>query len=69
MSLKVLGEEECRALGMGSYLAVAQGSKDGPEFIHLTYTPKGEPARCVTSTQSPHPKRECRALHGGGVGP
>ena len=38
--IKVLGLEECTALKMGAYLAVSQGSKDGPEFIHLTYKPK-----------------------------
>lgn len=39
--VKVLGQAECEARKMGAYLAVAQGSKDGPEFIHLSYKPKG----------------------------
>lgn len=39
--MKVLGQAECEARKMGAYLAVAQGSKDGPEFIHLSYKPKG----------------------------
>lgn len=37
----MLGQAECEARKMGAYLAVAQGSKDGPEFIHLSYKPKG----------------------------
>lgn len=45
MSVKVLEEEECRALKMGSYLGVAQGSIHPPQFIHLTYKPKGESYR------------------------
>lgn len=40
MELKVLGEAECRALKMGAYLGVAQGSVYPPQFIHLTYKPK-----------------------------
>lgn len=39
--MKVLGQAECEKLKMGAYLAVAQGSVDGPEFIHLSYKPKG----------------------------
>ena len=39
--IKVLGQAECEARKMGAYLAVGQGSKDGPEFIHLSYKPKG----------------------------
>lgn len=41
VSLKVLEREDCEKLGMGCYLAVAQGSEQPPKFIHLTYTPKG----------------------------
>jgi leucyl aminopeptidase len=43
----VLGQAECEARKMGAYLAVAQGSKDGPEFIHLSYKPKA--GACVPS--------------------
>jgi len=41
LELKVLERSECEALGMGSYLAVAQGSDLPPKFIHLTYRPEG----------------------------
>ena len=40
LELKVLERAECEALGMGSYLAVAQGSDLPPKFIHLTYRPE-----------------------------
>ncbi|MFA6018264.1 MAG: leucyl aminopeptidase [Patescibacteria group bacterium] len=40
MTLKVLDREECELLGMGAYLAVAQGSDHPPKFLHLTYTPE-----------------------------
>lgn len=39
MSLKVLEKAECEALGMGSYLGVAEASDQPPKFIHLTYKP------------------------------
>jgi len=42
LELKVLERADCEALGMGSYLAVAQGSDLAPKFIHLTYRPTGE---------------------------
>lgn len=42
MKYEILEEKEVRALGMGAYLAVTQGSVLPPKFIHLTYTPKGE---------------------------
>lgn len=38
--IRVLGPAECRALGMGMFLAVAQGSDEEPRFLHLTYTPR-----------------------------
>ena len=39
---------------MGAYLAVSQGSKDGPEFIHLTYKPKsGKKKKSITSLSNP----------------
>jgi len=41
MSLKVLEQAECEALGMGAYLGVSQGASEPPKFIHLTYTPPG----------------------------
>jgi leucyl aminopeptidase len=42
LEIKVLGPKECGKLGMGMYLAVAQGSDEEPRFIHLTYRPKGK---------------------------
>jgi leucyl aminopeptidase len=40
-TLEVLNEKECAKLGMGAYLAVAQGSHNPPRFLHFTYRPKG----------------------------
>ncbi|GAX85907.1 hypothetical protein CEUSTIGMA_g13323.t1 [Chlamydomonas eustigma] len=40
LSLKVLEKVECEALGMGSYLGVAEASEHPPKFIHLTYKPQ-----------------------------
>jgi len=45
LELKVLERSDCEALGMGSYLAVAQGSDLPPKFIHLTYRPQGTAER------------------------
>lgn len=36
---KILQRAECEKLGMGAYLAVAQGAQREPKFIHLTYVP------------------------------
>jgi leucyl aminopeptidase len=47
LELKVLERADCEALGMGAYLAVAQGSDLEPKFIHLTYHPAGEVKRRV----------------------
>ena len=44
VSIEVLDREACRKLGMGLYLAVAQGSVEEPRFIHLAWKPSG-PAR------------------------
>jgi leucyl aminopeptidase len=40
LEVKVFGPKECREMGMGMFLAVAQGSQEEPRFIHLTYKPK-----------------------------
>ena len=45
LELKVLERHDCEALGMGSYLAVCQGSDLPPKFIHLTYRPSGTAQR------------------------
>src|SRR5438093_2110143 len=39
--IEVLDAERCRALGMGSYLSVAQGSHEPPKFIVLRYKGRG----------------------------
>lgn len=41
LALEVLDREACAALGMGLFLAVAQGSEEPPAFLHLTYRPGG----------------------------
>jgi leucyl aminopeptidase len=45
VSIEVLDREACRKLGMGLYLAVAQGSVEEPRFIHLAWKPTDAPAR------------------------
>jgi leucyl aminopeptidase len=40
VTVKILEEEDCEKLGMGSYLAVAQGSEKKAKFIVLKYVPK-----------------------------
>ncbi|CAI5521883.1 unnamed protein product, partial [Closterium sp. Naga37s-1] len=41
LNARILEKDECAALGMGSYLAVAEASAadNPPKFIHVTYTP------------------------------
>jgi len=41
VQIEVLGVERCRALGMGSYLSVAQGSHQPPQFIVMRYRGRG----------------------------
>jgi leucyl aminopeptidase len=38
---EILGKEDCEERGMGAYLGVARGAETEPQFIHLTYKPKG----------------------------
>lgn len=47
LELKVLERHDCQDLGMGAYLAVAQGSDMDPKFIHLTYRAPGSIHRRV----------------------
>jgi leucyl aminopeptidase len=47
VAIEVLDREACRKLGMGLYLAVAQGSAEEPRFIHLTWKPPGARRRVV----------------------
>jgi leucyl aminopeptidase len=45
ITCKILGKKECEERGMGAYLGVARGSETEPQFIHLTYSPKGGDAK------------------------
>lgn len=40
LGVEVLDAAECKKRGMGMFLAVAQGSDEPPQFIHLSYKPK-----------------------------
>lgn len=42
ISCEILGKKECEKRGMGAYLGVARGSETEPQFIHLTYKPRGD---------------------------
>ncbi len=42
IKVEVLDENECRKLGMGAYLGVAQGSEQPPKFIVLHYAGVGK---------------------------
>jgi hypothetical protein len=37
LNAEFISKEECQRLGMGAYLAVQQGSKFNPQFVHLHY--------------------------------
>jgi leucyl aminopeptidase len=45
VKVEVLDEEAIASLGMGAFLAVAQGSANPPRFIRLRYAPPGARAR------------------------
>jgi leucyl aminopeptidase len=47
LEIEILDREACRKLGMGLYLAVAQGSVEEPRFIHLAWRPAGARRRIV----------------------
>ncbi|MFQ5898073.1 MAG: leucyl aminopeptidase [Candidatus Methylomirabilia bacterium] len=47
IKLRVYDRQECRKMGMGAYLGVAQGSQEPPKFIHLTYMPRQRPRRRI----------------------
>ncbi|MFN2448758.1 MAG: leucyl aminopeptidase [Candidatus Baltobacteraceae bacterium] len=38
LEVQIIDADECRALGMGSFLSVAQGSSQPPKFIVMRYT-------------------------------
>lgn len=45
LSAKILDEEQCKELKMGSYLGVAAASANPPHFIHLCYKPPSGPVK------------------------
>jgi leucyl aminopeptidase len=45
IQIEVLDADRCRALGMGSYLSVAQGSHEAPRFIVMRYHGRGGSAK------------------------
>jgi leucyl aminopeptidase len=45
--VEVRDRAACAALGMGLFLAVAQGSTQEPRFVHLAWTPSGARRRIV----------------------
>jgi leucyl aminopeptidase len=47
LAVEVFDRAGCATLGMGLYLAVAQGSTQEPRFIHLAWTPPGARRRVV----------------------
>jgi leucyl aminopeptidase len=47
LAVTVLGPEECRARGMGLFLAVAQGSNQEPRFVHSCWRPAVAKKRVV----------------------
>lgn len=42
LKIKILDREDCKKLGMGAYLSIAQGSEEPPKFIEIKYIPKGK---------------------------
>ncbi len=40
ISVKILDTKQCKTLGMGAYLGVAQGSAEAPMFIVMHYAPR-----------------------------
>ena len=47
VAVDIRGRAECAALGMGLFLAVAQGSDEEPRFIHLSWRPANARRRIV----------------------
>lgn len=43
MTVEIWDEARCREEGMGGIIGVGQGSARPPRFIHMSWTPKGEP--------------------------
>ncbi len=47
LNVEIRGRAECASLGMGLFLAVAQGSDEEPRFIHLSWKPANARRRIV----------------------
>ena len=47
LNVEIRGRAECANLGMGLFLAVAQGSDEEPRFIHLSWKPANARRRVV----------------------
>ena len=47
LKIKVLDRKDCEKLGMGAFLAVAQGSEEPPKFIEIKYIPKNKPKKHI----------------------
>ena len=47
LTIEVLDRQACAALGMGLFLAVAQGSPEEPRFIHVAWKPPAAKRRVV----------------------
>ncbi len=47
LTIEVLDRDACAALGMGLFLAVAQGSPEEPRFIHVAWKPPAANRRVV----------------------
>ncbi len=47
LTAEIRGRSECAAMGMGLFLAVAQGSDEEPRFIHLSWKPNNARRRVV----------------------
>lgn len=47
MTVKIMGPEDMRTMGMGAFLAVAQGSEEEPRLIELQYRGGGDTAPVV----------------------
>lgn len=58
ITVEVLDEDECRRLGMGAFLGVAQGSERKPKFIVLRYDGNGNEARMEERLRQTSPKNE-----------
>lgn len=47
MAVEIRGRTDCAGLGMGLFLAVAQGSDEEPRFVHLSWKPANARRRIV----------------------